>query len=285
MTSGFGKRSRYPFVMDDILLNSYDGLAAAWRSLRARTGLRLREIACVGAPRTLLLGEWGDPGLPVVSICAGVHGDEPAGAWALYSLVRDGLLDPRYSYRLWPCTNPTGFAAGTRANAEGIDVNRSFGRGGSSPESKAILTANRDRRFALAIDLHEDHEADGFYLYETAGSGWTSRFAGPVTAAVGAAGFAVQHFGPDFELGPPGSEAAQTRSPGAVVVDAVRETPYFGRDLPLGIVTVQRAAECALTFETPRRRAPEERLAMHRVAVTAALGRAAGAPARWSHHP
>jgi hypothetical protein len=271
--------------MDDILPNSYAGLAGAWRDLRAPTGLRLREIACVGAPRTLLLGELGDPRRPVVSVCAGVHGDEPAGAWSLLSLVRDGLLDPRFSYRLWPCTNPTGFDAGTRASAEGLDVNRSFGRGGNSPEAKAILTANRDRRFALAIDLHEDHEAEGFYLYETVGTGSSSRFAAPVTAAVEAAGFRIQRFSPDFELGPPGSESAQTRSPGAVVVDALREAPFFGPDLPLGIVMVRRAASRALTFETPRCRPPEERLAMHRVAVTQALARLDPDAAPWSHRP
>jgi murein peptide amidase A len=253
---------------------------AAWRSLRAQTGLRLREIACVGAARTLLVAELGDPRLPVVTISAGIHGDEPAGVWALLSLVRDGLLDPRYSYRLWPCLNPTGFEAGTRVNAEGSDVNRSFGRGGNSPEAKAILTANRDRSFELSIDLHEDHEAGGFYLYETAPSAWRSSYARPITAAVAAAGFPLQTFSPEFELGPPGAEAAQVRSVGAVVVDAPRETPFFGGALPLGLVLVRRATPCALTFEAPRTRAPEERIAILRVAVVEALRRLRGEGSR-----
>jgi hypothetical protein len=262
--------------MGDIFQNSDAGLGLAWRSLRAQTGLRLREIACVGAPRTLLLGEWGNPGLPVVSISAGVHGDEPAGVWALFSLVRDGLLDPRFSYRLWPCFNPTGFTAGTRTNAEGGDVNRSFGRGGTTPEAKAILTANRDREFALSIDLHEDHEAAGFYLYEACGPRTASSYAASVTAAVASAGFPLQELGPDFEVGPPGSEVAQTWSPGTIVVDAAREAPFFEGRLPLGLVLVRRAAPCALTFETPRSRSPEARIAMHRVAVVEALRRLDG---------
>jgi murein peptide amidase A len=267
-------------VIDDILLNSYDGLTAAWRTLRSRTGLRLREIACVGAPRTLLLGELGDPRLPVVTISAGVHGDEPAGAWALHSLVADGLLDTRFAYRLWPCFNPTGFDAGTRTNAEGIDVNRSFGRGGISPEAKAILTANRDRTFALSMDLHEDHEATGFYLYEAASRGFRPRYAVPIAAAVSEAGFPLQTLAPDFDVGPAGSEAAQTRLTGAVIVDAPKETPFFRGKLPLGLVLVRKASACALTFETPRARAPDERIAMHRVAVVEALRRlhAEGSP-------
>jgi hypothetical protein len=273
MPSGFGKRLDEPFVIRDILLTRYAEVVAAWRDLRVRTGLRLREIACVGAPRTLLLAEWGDPRLPVVSISAGIHGDEPGGVWALLSLVRDGLLDPRYSYRLWPCFNPTGFDAGTRHNAEGSDVNRTFGRGGNSPEAKAILTANRDRLFELSIDLHEDHEATGFYLYETAPPAWRGSYARPITSAVKAAGFSLQDLTPEFELGPPGAEAAQVRSPGAVVVDASREAPFFGSALPLGLVLVRRAVPCALTFEAPLSRPPEERIAMLRVAVVEALRR------------
>jgi protein MpaA len=276
MPSGFGKRLDEPFVIRDILLTRYQDVVAAWRGLRAQTGLRLREIACVGAPRTLLLAELGDPRLPVVSISAGIHGDEPGGVWALLSLVRDGLLDPRYSYRLWPCFNPTGFEAGTRHNAEGLDVNRTFGRGGNSPEAKAILTANRDRMFELSIDLHEDHEATGFYLYETAPPAWRGSYARPITAAVGGAGFALQDLTPQFELGPPGAEVAQVRTLGAVVVDATRETPFFGAALPLGLVLVRRAVPCALTFEAPRTRDPDERIAMLRVAVVEALRRLGG---------
>ena len=59
-----------------------------------------------------------------------------------------------------------------RARAvDGLDINRTFGRGGSSPEAKAIITANRDLKFALAIDLHEDDESSGFYCYEYGDAG------------------------------------------------------------------------------------------------------------------
>ncbi len=255
----------------DICPYTYTTLAIAWRSLRAKSGIRLREVACVGAPRTLLIAEFGSHDQRVISISAGVHGDEPAGAWALLSLVRDGLLDPRFAYRLWPCLNPTGFEAGTRFNAEGDDVNRSFGAGGRTPEAKAVITADRDRRFALTIDLHEDHESDGFYLYENAVPAWTSRYAAPVTRAIVDAGFTLQRFTETFELGPPGSEAAQTRSHGAVIVDAAAESRFYERALPLALVSVGKATPCAVTFETPRSCPATERIAMHRVAVVEAI--------------
>ncbi len=250
---------------------SYEELAAAWRSLRATHDLRVREIACVGAPRTLLVAECGPPAAPCVSISAGVHGDEPAAPWALHALVRDRLLDPAFAYRLWPCTNPTGYAAGTRENAEGLDVNRSFGRGGTSPEARAMLTANRDRRFALSLDLHEDFEAGGFYLYEAHRGGPSRRFAGPVTSAVESAGFPLQRAWAGLEVGPPGSEAALELTPGAVIVDAAKEAPAFGGRLPVGLVLLRRATRAHLTFESPRSRPWDDRIAIHRVAVVAAL--------------
>jgi murein peptide amidase A len=148
---------------------TYQDIVRRWKALRARN-VRVREVACVGAPRTLLCAEYGDHELPAIHIAAGVHGDEPAGPHALLALVEGGELDPRFSYRFWPCTNPSGYDARTRESVDALDINRTFGRGGSSPESRAIITANRDRKFELAIDLHEDDEARGFYCYEYGGA-------------------------------------------------------------------------------------------------------------------
>ncbi len=149
---------------------TYQDIVRRWKALRAKD-VRVREVACVGAPRTLLCAEYGDYRLPGIHIAAGVHGDEAAGPHALLALLENDELDPRFSYRLWPCTNPSGYDARTRESIDGVDVNRTFGRGGSSPEARAIITANRDRKFELAIDLHEDDEASGFYCYEYGGAG------------------------------------------------------------------------------------------------------------------
>jgi protein MpaA len=250
-------------------LRTYDDLAAAWRSLRVR-GVRVREVACVNAPRTLLFAEVGDANAPSVVITAGVHGDEPAAPWALLSIVRDGLLDPRFAYRIWPCLNPSGYVAGTRHNAEGDDVNRSFSRGGATPEARAVITANRDRRFALALDLHEDFEADGCYLFESLRPGSASRFAGRVVEALDAAGLPVQTIGPDFDLGTPPSETPPYRlERGAVLIDAEAELRLFA-GLPSSLFYYRRGAQ-PLTFESPRPRPWDERIAAHRVFVTTAL--------------
>jgi protein MpaA len=255
-------------------LRTYDDLAAAWRSLRVR-GVRVREVACVNAPRTLLFAEVGDANAPSVVITAGVHGDEPAAPWALLSIVRDGLLDGRFAYRLWPCTNPTGYSAGTRFNAEGADVNRSFSRGGMTPEARAILTANRDRRFVLSLDLHEDYEASGSYVYEPLRPGATPRFSGSLVRTLEDAGLPVQTLSDAFDLGvPDGLDPSEvyTYAPGIVLVDYEREMKAF-QGLPSTLALLYRGTPAALTFESPRMRPWDERIAAHRVAVTSVLAR------------
>ena len=154
------------------MFGTYSDLVAAWKAFRGKENFAVREVACVGAPRTLLCVELGDYRAPAIAIATGIHGDERTGPIALYELVRDSLLDPRYSYRLWPCMNPTGFDRGTRGNSEGIDLNRTFGRGGSSPEAKAILTATRDHRYVLSLDLHDDLDEEGFYCYSYGDHAW-----------------------------------------------------------------------------------------------------------------
>jgi len=210
-----------------------------------------------------------------ISLSAGTHGDEPAAPWALYDLVRSRLLDDRFAYRIWPCLNPGGFTAGTRVSAEGTDVNRTFSRGGTSPEARAVITANRDRTFRIHIDLHEDPVAHGAYLYEPLAAGAQSCLAAPVIAAFDDAGLPVQDLSdPAFDLGSPqAARAVQTIGRGTVVMDARAESAFFADGLPLSLFLMRRATAQALTIESAGTRPWDERIATHRVAVTTAISR------------
>jgi protein MpaA len=244
-------------------MHSYDDLSRRWKALRSRGDLSVREVACVGVPRTILCVEAGDLELPTIALAAGTHGDEPAPPWALLESVEARELDAHYAYRMWPCINPSGYRAGTRENAEGTDVNRSFGRGGTTPEARAIVTANRDRKFVLSIDLHEDCDAEGFYTYEYG----ATPCARAAIAAVRAHGYPVQDLD-RCDLGAPFS--------GAEIDDGVVH-PMQGSERAIGGISysmalARRAAARALTFETPRALRFEERIALHRIAVKAAIG-------------
>jgi len=226
----------------------YDDLEARWKALRRRGDITVREVACEGVPRTLLCAEFGPVDAELVTISAGFHGDEPAGVLALLSLVEEGLLDGTYAYRLWPCTNPTGYRNGTRTSAEGVDINRTFARGGSSPEARAIIMANRDRKYALALDLHEDCDARGFYCYAYDG--------GDVSRA------SIERVGSEgFEL-----EASALLAP-----DPEAERQQIG-GLSYSLLLIRNAARRAVTFETPSQLPLQRRIDMHRTAVQAAIG-------------
>jgi protein MpaA len=275
-----GSRSSAP--PEVIGVTSYDALAEGWARLCGREGVRLREIPCVGADRTLLLVDFGPPDAPRVHITSGVHGDEPAGPWALLSLAASGLLDDRFAYRIWPCTNPSGYRAGTRLNAEGQDVNRSFSDQGTTPESRAILAANHGHRFALALDLHEDYEADGFYCYEPVIDG-AAPLSQAILHAIETSGFPLQSLDHLFDLGYPTDprKAAKLRTleRGRVLVNAEAEIRFFP-GLPLSLRLLRSAARRYVTIETPRRRPWADRIAMHRTAVVAALAEAASIGAK-----
>lgn len=214
---------------------TYRELEARWKALRS-AGVRVREVACVGAARTLLCAEYGESDLPAVHLSAGVHGDEPAGALALLAFAENREFDSRFSYRMWPCANPTGFDAATRESVDGLDINRTFGRGGGSPEAKAIVTANRDRKFIAAIDLHEDDGAQTFYAYEYGAPGIGEAVAGKAL------------------LRP----------------DPSREAEELG-GLSLSLLLCRNAAERVLTLESPSRAPIEQRIAMHRAALARIL--------------
>lgn len=226
---------------------TYRELTARWKHLRSTHDARVREVACVGAARTLLCVDIGEPHLPAIALSAGVHGDEPAGPLALLDAVTHRELDTRFAYRIWPCTNPTGFDAGTRESVDGIDINRAFGRGGSSPESKAIVTANRDRKFVASVDLHEDDEASGFYLYEY----------GELACA-------------QYVLDELRRDGVALDPRGALHPDPAAEAAQIG-GLSLTLLFIRGAARGALTFETASNARLDERVAVQVKALRTAL--------------
>jgi protein MpaA len=249
----------------------YADLEREWHVLAARDGLSLATVRCADCERSLLLADIAAPEKPVVAIAAGVHGDEPAASWALLSIVRDGLLDPSFAYRIWPCTNPSGYALGTRANAEGFDVNRSFGGDGTTPEARAIVAANRGCRFALTIDLHEDYEAHGFYCYEPLIGGEAPLGRAVVDAVAGAA-FPIQELDDAFELGYPVEAHHVRRLEHGRVLPTPDAEIAFSAALPYSMYLLKnRLAKRSLTLESPRRLAWDDRIAIHRVAVVNAL--------------
>jgi protein MpaA len=135
---------------------------AAGSVKRQTIGHSLRGRALVATLR-------GDPAAPLrVLVVGSIHGDEPAGTRVARRLI--GGRSPRRA-GLWvlPTLNPDGLAAGTRGNADGVDLNRNFPFGWrplgggeyagprplSEPESRAARRLVRRLRPDLTIWFHQ----------------------------------------------------------------------------------------------------------------------------------
>lgn len=131
-----------------------------------RQGFRVGYLTQVGEFGVPLFTRGEDANKPSLYISAGIHGDEPAGPMALLEMFRKGLFTDDLNYFILPILNPIGLQKGTRVNEDGIDLNRDYGPNPVSELTRKHVEWLSERRFDMAICLHEDSDAKGFYLYE-----------------------------------------------------------------------------------------------------------------------
>lgn len=123
--------------------------------------------------RQIEMYEFGRKSAPAVLVLGGVHGDEPQGAEVASKLVEYIRLNhAEFADKhvvIIPRVNPDGLAAGTRANFNGVDLNRNMpaenwqktaGRynGGteasSEPETRILMSAINSVKPVLTISIH-----------------------------------------------------------------------------------------------------------------------------------
>ncbi len=101
-----------------------------------------------------------------IYISAGIHGDEPAGPYAILKLLIQNEWPTDTNIWLCPCLNPTGFVCNQRKNDRNIDQNRDYNCLVTSETKAHVEWLEQQPQFDVAIMLHEDWESEGFYLYE-----------------------------------------------------------------------------------------------------------------------
>jgi protein MpaA len=118
--------------------------------------------------RPIVAFHLGRPGKPKAVVIAAMHGNEPAARQILYALKNGERI---HELDLWviPTYNPDGFAAGTRQNANGVDLNRNFPyhwieqdgatesgpAPGSEPETQAVMAFLDRERPRWIVSFHQ----------------------------------------------------------------------------------------------------------------------------------
>lgn len=135
-----------------------------------RRGLKISVIYEAGGYPVIALENAralaGEPG--GVYLSAGVHGDECAPVWGLLHWAESHpTLLQRRSVVIFPCLNPYGLVENTRRDLNGVDMNRCF-QDLECPLIHAWTKFLEGRCFDLSLNLHEDYDVAGIYLYELA---------------------------------------------------------------------------------------------------------------------
>ncbi len=224
----------------------------------------LSELHYGDAQFSLWAFAWGDAALPAVCVLAGVHGDEPGGVEAAVCLLESlaGGESPLARHRLLilPCLNPSGLADGTRSNRSGQDINRQF-HSDSTQESAAVRHFLDLRVVTCLADLHTDHNAHGYYLFELLRENVPS-LAPPILDALSAQGYPLEeepfyagYLGRHGLFSPTtaGLEEYHRRAPG----------------LSLAEWGWSKGVPRTYSFETPGAQDYERRTAMHLTALRA----------------
>lgn len=170
-------------------------------------------------------------------LSSGIHGDEPAGPLALLALLRENQWPAEVEFYLCPCLNPAGLARKQRDGPAGKDLNRDY-RSLHQPETRAhVAWLETVPEFDLALCLHEDWEATGFYLYELNPAGHPSA-AEKVIRAVGG----ICPIDPAAEIDGRPAQAGIIRP---------EFDPDQRPDWPEAFYLAQHKSQHGLTFEAP----------------------------------
>jgi hypothetical protein len=238
-------------------MRDYARIAARARALQGN-GLLTRELGRVEGYPLLAITLGQRPDRPTVLLLAGTHGDEPAGVETAFELCRSAPSAwlEHLRFEVVPCLNPFGYVRDTRHNAQGLDVNWSYARP-DVPELALLRRLIAGRRFAFAMDLHEDWESPGFYLYEL------RRGADPIGLEITrrVARVCPVNTAPSIE-GYPADR-------GLILPTPEREAEWRGRGIPIAVY--HEHTDHWLTTETPTHRDLGSRIEAHRVALDTAV--------------
>jgi predicted deacylase len=102
---------------------------------------------------------------PKLAIVSGLHGDEPGGPYGMLDFFSQKKL-PNIGLLLLPVLNPFGLIRNNRKD----DMNRDLNRAWDKNDRKIVKKVKNiilDFKPDLLLSLHEDQNADGYYMYKS----------------------------------------------------------------------------------------------------------------------
>lgn len=197
-------------------------------------------------------------------ISAAIHGNEPASAETAVGFVEDLSASPeKYSnieIDIVPIVNPWGWVHDIRYNQDGIDINRDFATF-RSQEAKIIKELLTNTSYNLMVDLHEDPNARGFYLYQygLADKKWCEK----IVATIQDLGYPIEQ---DVRM-------IILKTENGIIDGPMWGLWYMRLTGQLSIANYYRLnnSRFVFTVETPKRLFWEDRLKMQKTAVTMLL--------------
>jgi hypothetical protein len=223
-------------------------------------GFRSEKFGNIGGVPLLALTKRTPGPRPRIYLSAGIHGDEPAPPLTLLTLIERGVFDRRANWFLCPLLNPAGFLRRTRENADGLDLNRDYKLLRSLEIQAHARWLERQPNFDVTFHLHEDWEAQGFYLYELCANSDRSL----AHIMIGAVGKSFPIEAATIIDGRPVAEPGIIRP----IDDPLKREPW-----PESIYLRAHHTQVGYTLETPSSRPLVMRIAMLASAVEAALDR------------
>ena len=155
-----------PSLTSNYRSHDYKFLLQRWRSVCRTSGLRMTQVSKLdGFPCYEIVS----PSLKyqqAIYLSAGIHGDESGSTEGMLAWA-EAHVDRLHSIPLliYPCMNPWGLVNNSRFDAQGVDLNRVWDLH-QNPLIQYITERCKELDFKLVLNLHEDFDGLGVYLYE-----------------------------------------------------------------------------------------------------------------------
>jgi protein MpaA len=240
-------------------LHNFKALSARWRYLAQRSELTLTQLCQLDDFPIFKFSNH-----PIIQsrkglyISSGIHGDEPASCWGLLKWAESNIsLIQNIPVMLFPCLNPWGLINNSRLDKRGCDLNRVW-ENQAHPLVLQILRALEGFSVSLSLNLHEDYDANGVYLYEPYNGGKNDSFAEQILISAN-------------EILPVDSrkKIEGRRCKHGVIRPRTRNLPKEG--MPEALYLNQEYGSRNFTLETPSEEACNKRISSHEKMISKAV--------------